>query len=216
MKMDQTRQCRTCLETKPIVQFHRAPKAKDGRRRQCIPCSSAARGVWRKRNPPTVVAARRRYQEKLASDPVRLEQLQNARKERRLEKQTQRRGQNRDFEAQRAREYRNANLARAKANERKSYLKRRYGLSLDEIVGCLDHIGWQCEICGGPLRFDPYGIDNNTVNVDHDHITGEVRGILCGDCNHVLGRMRDDPNRLRRAAEYLDRHASKLTAGGDN
>ena len=35
--------------------------------------------------------------------------------------------------------------------------------------------------------------------------TGKVRGLLCHDCNHAIGKMRDDPKLLRRAARYLER-----------
>lgn len=39
--------------------------------------------------------------------------------------------------------------------------------------------------------------------VDHHHATGEVRGLLCGPCNQVLGRYRDDPSTLQRLIDYL-------------
>ena len=39
--------------------------------------------------------------------------------------------------------------------------------------------------------------------VDHNHETGEVRGLLCGPCNKVLGVARDDPEYFRRAIDYL-------------
>jgi hypothetical protein len=43
------------------------------------------------------------------------------------------------------------------------------------------------------------------LHIDHDHATGVVRGVLCNDCNLGLGRFRDEPALLRKAADYLER-----------
>jgi hypothetical protein len=51
----------------------------------------------------------------------------------------------------------------------------------------------QCVICGS---------DEKLV-VDHDHISGEIRGMLCNHCNRGLGHFRDDPMLLEFAAQYL-------------
>jgi hypothetical protein len=52
-----------------------------------------------------------------------------------------------------------------------------------------------CEICGASVQ---------SLQLDHDHITGRTRGWLCPLCNRGLGKFRDNPQTLRRAAEYLE------------
>lgn len=51
----------------------------------------------------------------------------------------------------------------------------------------------ECVICG----------DMNDLVVDHDHVTGNVRGMLCNHCNRGLGHFRDSPMLLEFAAQYL-------------
>lgn len=53
----------------------------------------------------------------------------------------------------------------------------------------------KCPICRSSLGEKPH--------VDHDHMTGAIRGILCFNCNAGLGKYGDDPERLVRAAQYL-------------
>lgn len=58
----------------------------------------------------------------------------------------------------------------------------------------------RCAICGRPQSAFEQNLD-----VDHNHVTKEVRGLLCKDCNMVLGLVRDDPSVLRLAASYLEK-----------
>jgi len=78
---------------------------------------------------------------------------------------------------------------------RNYHLKHRYGITAvdAELMAYLQE--GKCPICGKP---DP-------EHVDHDHATGQPRGILCFNCNQGLGNFRDDPVLLARAVDYLMR-----------
>lgn len=82
---------------------------------------------------------------------------------------------------------------------RDSWLRRHYGITLEDYAIRLTAQGGGCAICGtsdtSPHRY---------FSVDHDHGTGEVRGLLCNRCNVGIGRFGDDAILLQRAVQYLE------------
>ena len=63
----------------------------------------------------------------------------------------------------------------------------------------------RCLICDDPVRMKGVGKTKTDIaHLDHDHSTGKVRGILCQNCNVAIGLLRDNPDLLRAAAEYLE------------
>ena len=82
---------------------------------------------------------------------------------------------------------------------RSSRLARTYGVTLDDMEATT-----HCEICN--IRLLRKGIAGNAMCVDHDHVTGNVRGFLCNNCNRGLGMFKDNPDTISKAIVYLERH----------
>ena len=95
-------------------------------------------------------------------------------------------------------------------DERRTHSKRRkFGLSHDDYEAMRGARNDMCAICGqveSVLRCDG---KPKSLAIDHCHTTGLVRDLLCVACNQALGKMADDPARLRAAADYVERWAAE-------
>jgi len=87
---------------------------------------------------------------------------------------------------------------RKRVADRKSHLKRTFGITEADYERILSSQGGGCAICGRP----PGG---RKLHVDHDHDSGEVRGLLCFACNVAIGHLRDDPMIAIKLLDYLER-----------
>lgn len=86
---------------------------------------------------------------------------------------------------------------RAMKNESARWARRKakYGITRDQYEALLDEQNGRCKICGGNFGYD--------LRVDHNHGTGEVRGLLCANCNSGIGYLKDDPEIMKSAIQYL-------------
>lgn len=82
---------------------------------------------------------------------------------------------------------------------RRTFRSRLYGLSLGAYEELRRLQGDRCAVCGRSVA------DGIRLGVDHDHVSGEVRGLLCDGCNVAIGGCQDSPEMLRAAAAYLER-----------
>jgi hypothetical protein len=83
-------------------------------------------------------------------------------------------------------------------NIRKAQLKKNYGITPEQYASMLAK---QCDVCA--ICHRPESGKRKYLCVDHNHETGQVRGLLCPSCNIALGKFQDDPIRLSRAIQYL-------------
>jgi hypothetical protein len=82
-----------------------------------------------------------------------------------------------------------------------AHLKRTYGITLGQYEEMVEAQGGACRIC--------LVVPKKRLNVHHNHDTGEIVGLICWNCNTGLGKFKDNPALLRRAALF---HEGKLDA----
>jgi hypothetical protein len=77
----------------------------------------------------------------------------------------------------------------------------RQGITPEQLVDRYERQEGCCAICKDEIELTESAID-------HNHKTGEFRGVLCKQCNRALGMFKDSPTVLRSALEYLDAFGS--------
>jgi len=82
---------------------------------------------------------------------------------------------------------------------RRRYL-RKYSITIEDYDRMFKAQGGRCAICG-TTKHARHNV--KYFAVDHDHVTGEVRGLLCEACNRGLGFFKDDIDHLKKAILYL-------------
>lgn len=97
------------------------------------------------------------------------------------------------------RKYRLAHPDRVHDYNRTALRKLKYGLTPEDFDILWKSQSGCCAICSKPL----VDAGHDGLHVDHDHVTGVVRGLLCAHCNRGLGQFRDSAELLERASRYL-------------
>lgn len=131
------KKCTRCGCVKPLPDYHREKRNKDGRRSECKQC----------------------------------------------------------FQTLQSRRYRTKGHTKA----REYNLRRQYGISPLDYEALLASQDNGCAICGKSPE-----LNGQYLAVDHNHTTGEIRGLLCQPCNTGIGLLNDSPSQLRLALRYLE------------
>lgn len=84
---------------------------------------------------------------------------------------------------------------------------RRYGLTTESYDAMFDAQNGKCAICGQHEQVSRAG-KAIKLAVDHDHVTGKVRALLCGHCNRTIGLLQENQETLTKMAEYLRLHSA--------
>lgn len=91
------------------------------------------------------------------------------------------------------------------------HLQKTYGLTLSRYNEVLKKQDGKCAICG---------VDQSKTNrrfgVDHDQVSGRIRGIICGRCNRGMGYLQDNAEICESAARYIREHGRSQKIGSDS
>ncbi len=202
--------CRDCGQTKPINEFHRNPRMRDGRLNTCRECvKKQQRSLYERRRaspePPEDIPKRcsvcgevkplRDFNRNTLGTHGRAADCKKCRSAHtKLARQ----------EFKKDPEWRHkSHLSHSTYN-----LRTKYGLSRDEYEVMHANQNGLCAICGKPETAIHYG-RYLQLGVDHNHRTGAVRELLCSFCNRGLGNFLDDPELLMKAIAYLKKHQSQ-------
>lgn len=104
---------------------------------------------------------------------------------------------NKDSIKEKRKPYREKNAFKISQQVRSRKFKSRYGITKEQYDLMCGLQEFECLICNRQVLFP------ERLNVDHDHKTGKIRGLLCGDCNRGLGCFKDNPEALKNAIKYL-------------
>lgn len=168
------KRCCTCRKRRPLEDFSKNRSEKDGLSPRCRECKRKQASESNARHREAI---RRRERERRRNNPETIRES--------------------------ARRWYKNNKELANRINRNNNLKRLYGITSDEYEEILEAQGYVCAICKSPPHRE--GKPNKQrLHVDHDHVTGKIRGLLCYHCNTGVGQFRDLPVLLRAAAEYLE------------
>jgi len=96
------------------------------------------------------------------------------------------------------------NPEKSHLSQRERNLKHRFGVDLEWYQKQLKKQNYCCAICKTKENKVTLGSNKSlSFAVDHNHDTGEVRGLLCNQCNRALGLFKDSSKVLQNAVKYL-------------
>jgi len=212
-----TRTCNRCGLTKPDTDFARCKAWAKPRTRVCKKCKArennqryhaAMRDVPRRRYTPQLTAEEKREIERTGRM-----RCGRCGERKLLEEFHRRRTATSVTRVRICAACRNSQTAQWKARHRNkwwychtAYKCKRYGITVEQFIAMLETQDYCCAICGRPLK-------RKGAAIDHDHDTGQVRGIVHSYCNLVIGNAGEDVTVLNGAIRYLKRHKPDAASG---
>jgi hypothetical protein len=177
--------CIKCDTEKSLDDFYTSNQTKDGKAAYCKPCCRKDKKLFYQKNKEAVQSYVRSYR---ASNREKV----NANLRRYYK-------ENADILKAKKKIRYEENPKRFQNGVRASRLKSEYGLTIEKYDMMVIQQAGRCAICAGPP------VHGKRLTIDHCHISGIVRGLLCSNCNVALGLLQEKELIVERALKYLRR-----------
>ncbi len=182
------KRCPRCTTFKPTTDFYSNKGRKDGLATQCKNCHNE----WARNN----TARRIEYCKEYRSIIENKEKM-NAYSREYSKTETFKEIQNR-YKA----------TEKHKETRWRYWLKLSYNITPEQFNQMMELQGGVCAICRKSCR------THARLSIDHNHTTGQVRGLLCRDCNSAIGLLKDSPDLIEKAKQYLLTQDGNYQSGG--
>jgi len=170
-----TKICNICKIEKLATEEHfYEGSCKDGLASSCIDCHKIYMKNWRARNKDRIRKARKQYYQKHKKEAIQYQQ--NHKEQMKIYDK----------------KYRQRHSDRIKNKN----LKYIYGITLEDKKKIYKNQNNKCKICDNFF-------DINLLKIDHNHLTNEIRGLLCNKCNAGIGFLQENLKILQNAINYL-------------
>lgn len=182
--MKKIKKCSHCKSEKPISDFYKNNKTKDG---YSYPCKSCIK-IYQNKTKKHLKDYYKKYYEQNKKKLVQKYKKYYIKNRTKLLKQSK------NYHLSHKNKYKNNRLL------------KNFGISLKEYKRLLKNQKSVCAICGKKeINLGFHGKIKN-LSVDHDHNSKVIRGLLCDNCNHGIGCFKDNIKIMKKAIKYLEKH----------
>lgn len=189
------KRCTKCGEKKPLSEFAKSLKNKDGLQYYCKECTKKYRRVHKTKKVEYNKNHHQIHKTKINKRQKKYYQINKTE----IIKQKKKYRQSHKVEiAERAKKY--AKTDKRKLSHRKQKLKYKFNMTLEQYDKIFENQNGVCAICDGINK------SGRRLSVDHNHKTGKIRALLCDHCNHLLGQAKENIIILQSAIDYLKKH----------
>lgn len=169
--------CSKCGELQNLSEFAKDKNRKDGLHPHCKTC---------RRNYGTPYARKRRSNPILKARELETSKRWRMKNPEKYKESTKR-----------------SNSKKTKEDQKSSFIKSVYGITLDEYNTMLEMQNGVCAICSNKEVAKSRYTGTRRLSIDHDHKTGKIRGLLCSKCNFGISAFHDDIEKMFSAIIYL-------------